>query len=163
MNHIAPTGEGSEIRPEGEYTPGPQTPYDDIHYRGRPGNNWLTQGQGKPGGGAPHPAQNSPGNSAAGPVGETPTRPNPYKVPGGSGADAALSDASNVEVRPPLRPNTYIGDTRGKLAILLEARRLLDVSCLLPQLFSLAVARRRLCFTPHQLVQSLGAPSCSVE
>ncbi len=49
------------------------------------------------------PAQNSPGNSAAGPVGATPTQPNPYKVPGGSGADAALEPESNVEVRPPNR------------------------------------------------------------
>src|SRR5436305_10044285 len=47
------------------------------------------------------PVQNSPGNSAAGPVGATPTRPNPYKVPGGSGADAALENDSNVEVRSP--------------------------------------------------------------
>jgi hypothetical protein len=33
--------------------------------------------------------------------------------------------------------NTYIGDTRGKIAILLEARRRLDVSYLLPQIFLL--------------------------
>jgi len=31
--------------------------------------------------------------------------------------------------------NTNIGDTRGKIAILLEARRRFDVNCLLPQCF----------------------------
>jgi len=33
------------------------------------------------------------------------------------------------------RLNTNIGDTRGKIAILLEARRRFDVNCLLPQCF----------------------------
>src|SRR5258708_5272412 len=35
------------------------------------------------------------------------------------------------------RLNTYIGDTRGKIAILLEARRWLHVSYLLPQMLPL--------------------------
>src|SRR6266702_7203565 len=39
--------------------------------------------------------------NAAGPGGLTPTQPNPYKEPGGAGADAALSPDSIVEVRPP--------------------------------------------------------------
>ena len=34
-------------------------------------------------------------------------------------------------------PDTYIGDTRGKIAILLEARRWLHVSYLLPQMLPL--------------------------
>jgi hypothetical protein len=33
------------------------------------------------------------------------------------------------------RLNTNIGDTRGKIAILLEARSRFDVNCLLPQCF----------------------------
>src|SRR5207253_3180190 len=41
------------------------------------------------------------GNSAAGPVGLTSTQPNPYKVPGGAGADTALEPESNVETRQP--------------------------------------------------------------
>jgi len=35
----------------------------------------------------------------------------------------------------PIWLNTNIGDTRGKIAILLEARRRFDVNCLLPQCF----------------------------
>jgi hypothetical protein len=40
------------------------------------------------------------------------------------------------------RLNTNIGDTRGKIAILLEARRRLDTSCLLPQILSLGFRKK---------------------
>ncbi len=44
------------------------------------------------------------------------------------------------------RLNTYIDDTRGKIAILLEIRRRLDVSCLLPQMLPLGLRKKAVPF-----------------
>ena len=70
-----------------------------------------------------------------------------------------ILDCSSIVISN--KANTYIDNTRGKIAIFLEAGRLPDMSCLLLRIL-LAVARRKLRFTPPQLVQSPGAPSCSV-